>query len=147
MTSRAAVGRALHGLVSALTWGAPKMGFAYHSQRLQLWDDVPAQPSLITQEGDERHTQTTRGLPLRVWTYSLVIYHQAGRDDSAERPADMSGEILDALDTLFPSDNPDQLQTLGGMVHSAKIVGTVMKDDGALDGQAMIIVPVEVIVP
>lgn len=148
MTSlRQTVGRALHALVSSVEWGSPAQGFAYTTERMVLWDDVPGQPALITQSGDERWTQTTRGVPLRIWEYRLVIYHQAGRDTTVDRPADLGDLIMDALEAIMPSSDPDQRQTLGGLAHSVKIVGTVMKDDGALDGQAMIVVPVEVTVP
>lgn len=148
MTSeRSTVGQALHDLLCTAQWDSPARGWAYTSQRLQLWDDVPAQPSMITQEGDERFTQTTRGLPLRVWEYRVVIYQNAARDTSNPRPADENGLIMGALEALMPSDTPDQLQTLGGLVHSVKIVGTVLKDDGALDGQGMLVVPIEVMVP
>jgi hypothetical protein len=145
--TRTQVGRALHALVAGARWGDPQTGFAYTSQRLHLWDDVPAQPAMMTQEGDERWSQTTRGLPLRIWEYRLIIYHSAGRDTTVERPADESGAILDALEALFLSADPDRLQTLGGLVHSVKITGTILKDDGALDGQAMIVVPIDVTVP
>ena len=145
--SRSDVGRALHALVAGITWDSPARGFAYTSHRLQLWDDVPAQPAMMTQEGDEQWTQTTRGLPIRVWSYRIVVYHRTGADSSVERPADESSLILEALESAIPSLDPDLRQTLGGLVHSVKIVGTVMKDDGAMDGQAMLVVPVEITVP
>lgn len=144
---RRTVGQALHALVAGLTWDSPARGFAYTSQRLQLWDDVPAQPALMSQEGDERWTQTTRGLPIRVWEYRLVIYQRTGTDTSLARPADENDLIMGAIEDAIPSTDPDRNQTLGGLVHSVKIVGTVLKDDGSLDGQAMIVVPIEVIVP
>lgn len=146
MTDRRTVGRALHALLASAQWDG--RGFAYTSERLQLWDDVPAQPALMTQEGDERFTQTTRGVPLRVWEYRAVIYQRLGVDTSMERPADENDLIMGAIEELIPDGTtPDGNQTLGGLVHSVKIVGTVLKDDGALDGQAMIVVPIEVIVP
>ena len=145
---RRTVGRALHALLASATWDSPARGFAYTSERLQLWDDVPAQPALMTQEGDERHTQTTRGLPLRIWEYRVVVYQNLGRNSSLDRPADENDLIMGALESLLPDGTQADLnQTLGGLVHSVKIVGTVLKDDGALDGQAMIVVPIEVIVP
>ena len=55
--------------------------------------------------------------------------------------------ILDAVQALFPADDPDRVQTLGGLVHHCFISGKLFKDPGDLDGQALIIVPIKILVP
>ena len=77
---------------------------------------------------------------------SWLIYHDAGKDPEAT-PATQSNLILDAIQALFPADDPDNVQTLGGLVHYARISGKVFKDPGDLDGQALIIVPISILVP
>jgi len=148
VTDRRAIGRALHALLAGIVWDSPARGFAYTSERLQLWDDVPTQPAMMTQEGDERHTQTTRGMPLRILEYRVIVYQRTGVDTSLPRPADENDLIMGAIEEAIPDGSePDLNQTLGGLVHSVRISGTVLKDDGAMDGQAMIVVPIDVIVP
>ncbi len=146
MSSREDIFQALFALTETLAWGAPPQGLAYSARRVSLWSDLPAQPALCQAEHDETITQTTGLPPRRVFAASWLIYHDAGKDPTAV-PATQTNQILDAVQLLFPSDDPDHVQTLGGLVHHAYISGKVFKDSGDLDGQALIVVPIQIVGP
>jgi hypothetical protein len=56
--------------------------------------------------------------------------------------------VLDAVDAAFaPDDLSGEACTLGGLVIHAWIDGAVFKDAGDLDQQAMLIVPIKLLVP
>jgi hypothetical protein len=146
MPAREDVFEALFALTRGLLWGSPPRGFVHRSRRVALWGDLPAQPALCQAEHDEDITQVT-GLPsVTILSASWLIYHEAGKDPKSE-PTRESNLILDAVQALFPSGDPDAAQTLGGLVHHCFISGKVFKDPGDLDGQALIIVPIRILVP
>lgn len=144
--SREDVYQALFDLTADVTWGSPTRSFAHRARRVALWGDLPAQPALCQAEHDEDIAETT-GLPsVTTLSASWLIYHDAGKDPQAT-PASESNRILDAVQALFPTDDPDQVQTLGGLVHHCFISGKVFKDPGDLDGQALVIVPIRILAP
>ncbi len=137
--------QALFALASAVSWGDPPAGFAYASRRVRLYDDLPATPALCQAEHEEEVEQVA-GQPLRrrlsaAWT----VHHSTGDPDAI--PAVTNNLILDALDAALQPDGPDGCCTLGGLVAHAWIEGKVVKDPGDLDGRALMIVPVVVLVP
>lgn len=147
-SNRTQVGAAITALLQNVRWGTPERGFAYTSERLQTWDDCPAQPALYVVEGDERRTQVTNMGAVREWEYRVVVYQDTGRDTSLPRPATENDLILDALEARIEDvDTPDDRQTLGGLCHRARIDGPILKDSGDLDGQAMIVFSIWVMVP
>jgi hypothetical protein len=133
------------GLAGTLAWGDGQ-GLAYTSRRVRLWGDIPVQPALCQAEHDETVTEAT-GLPSKTTlSASWLIYHEAAKDPAAV-PTTQTNQILDAVQALFPAGDPDNVQTLGGLVHHAFINGKVFKDSGDLDGQALIIVPITLLIP
>jgi hypothetical protein len=62
------------------------------------------------------------------------------------RSAETSNAILDAIEAAFRPALPGARQTLGGLAYRAFIDGTIHKDNGDLDGQAMLIVPINAVV-
>ena len=137
---------ALFALTANLSWGSPPRAPAWSARRVKLWDDLPAQPALCQAEQDEDVAEVT-GLPSKTTlSASWLIYHNVGKDPAAT-PATETNLILDAVQALFPSGDPDHIQTLGGLVHHCFISGKVFKDSGDLDGQALIIVPIKILVP
>ncbi len=146
MAAREDVFQALFALTEAVQWGAPARGFAYQSRRVSLWSDLPAQPALCQAEHDEEIQEIT-GLP-SVTTYSAswLIYHDVGKDP-ASVPAQELNLILDAVQALFPAGDPDNVQTLDGLVHHCFVAGKLFKDPGDLDGQALLIVPIKILAP
>ncbi len=138
------------GQPGRITWGSGQT-LAYTSRRVRLWDSLPAQPALCQAEHDETYAQATRLPYKRVWTASWLIYHKAGSDPNAV-PTQTSNPLLDAVEVALqpaPTDPgfPEPRNTLGGLVHHCFISGKIFKDPGDLDGQALIIVPITMLVP
>lgn len=146
MTTREDIFQALFALTANLTWDQPARGLVYRSRRVKLWDDLPGQPALCQAEPGEDITELTR-LPSKT-TYSAnwLIYHDVGKSPDAV-PAIETNLILDAVQALFPVDDPERVQTLGGLVHHCFIAGRVIKDAGDLDGQALIVAPIKILAP
>jgi hypothetical protein len=146
MVPREDIFQALFALAANVAWGDPPAGFAYCSRRVKLWDDLPGQPALCQAEPSEDVVEVT-GLPSKITlSANWLIFHNAGKSPDAIA-ASQSNLILDAVQALFPSGDPDQVQTLGGLVRHCFISGKVMKDAGDLDGQALIVVPIRILVP
>jgi hypothetical protein len=143
--SRELIYQRLFALGAGLTW-AGGGSFLYTKRRVMTFANLPAQPALCQAEPDETISGST-GMPNKnVLGAAWFIYHQAGADPAAI-PATTSNAILDAIDLAFPSDPDVAPQTLGGLVHKAVIAGRVMKEHGDLEGQALLIVPIKILIP
>ncbi|HXP74621.1 MAG TPA: hypothetical protein VN823_10790 [Stellaceae bacterium] len=55
--------------------------------------------------------------------------------------------LLDAIETALAPDLVTNVQSLGGLVAHCWIAGKVETDEGVLGGQAVAIVPIEILVP
>ncbi len=145
MTARDPIFQALFALGAAAVWGDPACGFAYASRRVRLFDDLPATPALCQAEHEEEVEQAAGQPPRRRLYAAWTVHHATGDPDAV--PAVANNLILDALDTALAPDSPDGCCTLGGLVAHAWIEGKVLKDPGDLDGRALLVVPVVMLVP
>lgn len=144
--SRENVMTALMGLIAAAyPW---KLGPA---RRLRLWSDVPSvnRPACFLFEGgEERHSWSASAVPKRVLEIRLFIYLNA--KDQTMSGAPLINDVLDALEGAFALSGADLCigrNTLGGMVYHCRIDGKILKDPGDLDGDALVIVPIEIVLP
>ena len=121
-------------------------GFVTTSRKLKHWSDVGAseQPALFQAQKSETPAQST-GSPAE-WKLHLDLYLYA-QSVGADSPATILNPLLDAVCNLFEPENPVTNRcTLGGLVHYARIAGTIETDEGALGDQAVCIVPIEILV-
>lgn len=146
ISAREAALTGLRSLVSgAYAW---KTGPA---RRLKLWSDVSlsARPACYLFEGGEDvYMWTESARPRRVIEVRLFIYLSA--KDSAIVGSALLNEVMDALDSAFVPVGSDELvgrNTLGGTVYHCRIEGKVLKDPGDLDGDALLVVPVKMVLP
>lgn len=145
-TTREAAVAALQGVVAgAYPW---KLGPA---RRLKLWSDVPAamRPAcFIFEGGQELSSWSESAAPKRAMEAKLFVYLNA-RDPSVAGAA-LLNDVMDALDAALAPQGVDAAlgrNTLGGSVHCCRIEGKTLKDPGDLDGDALLIVPVKLILP
>ena len=143
--AREPIFQALFALAQGATWGAPATGFAYAARRVRLFDDLPATPALCQAEHEETVEQAAGQPPRRILSAAWIVHHSTGDPDAV--PATTNNLILDALDAALHPDSPDGCCTLGGLVAHAWIEGKVFKDPGDLDGRALMVVPVMLLVP
>jgi hypothetical protein len=144
-TSRDVAIEALIGLVaSAYPW---KSG---PSRKLKLWSDVPpaARPACFVFEGGlESYAWSEGAVPRRVIEPKLFVYLSAKGDTAG---AALLNGIMDTLDQAFALASADLglgRNTLSGAAYSCRIDGKVLKDPGDLDGDALLVVPVRIVLP
>ena len=74
----------------------------------------------------------------------FYVYGQA--PDELTAPATVLNPLLDAIEAALAPPASSNVQTLGGLVCHAWIAGKIETDEGALGGQAVAIVPIEILV-
>jgi hypothetical protein len=140
-----AIGALMNILANAYPW---KLGPA---RRLKLWGDVPAasRPACFLFEGgQETYSWSESALPKRVIEVRLFVYLSA-KDPSVAGSA-LINSVMDAFDVAFAVSGIDILggrNTLGGTVYNCRIDGKALKDPGDLDGDALLIVPIKLVLP
>jgi hypothetical protein len=146
MTSReSAIGALMNLVGNAYPWTFGPV------RRLKLWSDVStaSRPACFLFEGSqETYTWTESALPKRIIEVRLFIYLNA--KDPSIVGATLVNDVMDALDSAFVISGGDVIlgrNTLGGMVYNCRIDGKILKDPGDLDGDAILIVPVKLILP
>ncbi len=146
MTSRENALEALATLLaSSYDW---RMG---PSRRLKLWTDVSManRPACFIFEGGfETYSWSEGAIAKRVLEPKIFIYLNA--KDPNVNGASLLNKVMDALDAAFALSGDDLLtgrKTLGGLVSHCRIDGKLMKDPGDLDGDAVLIIPVKMILP
>lgn len=123
------------------------------SRRVQLFSDVPsaAQPACFQSEHTSTEGQTTN-LPYKTTLEAnWIIYHTTGKDKNTIPAIENNLIIKGVRLALEPrTDDPgflDKRNTLGGLVHHCFISGRIFRDPGDIDDQAMIVVPIKLLVP
>lgn len=120
-------------------------------RRLKLWSDVPSmsRPACFFFEGGQETYSWTEGAARkRAIDVKLFVYLNA--KDPSVVGASLLNEVMDALDGAFAVSGADLAigrNTLGGAVYHCRIDGKALKDPGDLDGDALLIVPVKLILP
>ena len=139
---------AIYEALFALVAGAAS--FATTSRRLRHWTDVPAaeQPALFLVQKSEL-AKTKRGQPSE-WTLSVDLYVYCQAPDELTAPSTVLNPLLDAIVAALAPQGLDlaaNVQTLGGLVSHCWIAGKIETDEGALGGQAVAIIPIELTWP
>lgn len=127
--------------------------FITRERRIRLFSDVPSaeQPWLGQAEHGERSSQTSGQPYSRVWAAKWMIYHQDAKLREAI-PTITNNRIISALELAMQPSVTDpgyfeNRNTLSGRVYHCYIDGEIFKDPGDIDGQALIIVPISILVP
>lgn len=123
------------------------------SRRVKLFSDVPSssQPACFQAEHGSTEGQVT-GMPYKtILEANWIIYHSVGKDKNAI-PTIENNLILKGIRLALrprPTDIGfrDDRNTLGGLVHHCFISGRIFRDPGDIDDQAMIVVPIKLLVP
>jgi len=122
-------------------------GINLKARRLRHWADVPdsQQPALFMLQRNETPLQVTN-MPPR-WKLNVELYLYAKTQDINEAPSAILNPIIDYVDRALAPINGMENQTLGGLVHYCRISGALQTDEGLLGDQAVVIIPVEIMVP
>ena len=143
-TREPAVAALLARLAAAHPWAAAP------SRRLKLWSDVPAamRPACFLHEGGAETYADAAGTPKRTLAVRLFVYADA--HDPGLPGAAVLNAIMDALDGALTPNGADAALgrcTLGGTAWRCGIEGSVLKDPGDLDGDALLVVPISIMLP
>lgn len=122
-------------------------GFRTTSRRLRMPNDVAAQPALFLRNESEDVSPRSARMPMRLtMRCEAWIYSRAGTAADAVPGATLN-HILDAITRVLEPLPGRELQTLGGLAHHCWIEGQVELHPGDLDGQALAIIPISILVP
>ncbi len=122
--------------------------FATASRRLRHWSNVePAEQPALFQVQKRETAKSLEGSPAQ-WRAEVDVYVYCQAPDDETAPAIVLNPLLDALEAaLLPAgaDLASGTQSLGGLVKHCWIAGAIETDEGALGGQAVAIVPIEIL--
>lgn len=126
-------------------------GFNSYSRRLKMWTQVPteSQPALFLVEHSESRLTSLRGTPGRLQLLANIWIMLKTTDPEIIGGTELNN-LLDAIETTIETSGVDpkvNVQTLGGLVNRCWVNGTVIKDPGDIDGQALAIMPVNILMP
>ncbi len=123
------------------------------NRRSKLFADVAAgqQPAIFQWEHGEQIAQKTKMPYRRMWYAKWLVYQITASDDAVAGGIE-NNMILDALQAAIaprPTDPGfnDERNTLGGLVWHCFFDGEIFKDPGDIDAQAMMVIPVTMLVP
>ena len=122
--------------------------FKEASRRVKLVQEVAHFPALfVVSVGNAYLKREIRGIPpKRIIDAQAWIYTDAGRNPEAI-PESVLNALLDDIDTAMAPNPVSEVQTLNGQVSHAWIEGEIEIYPGVLDGVAMAIVPIKILVP
>ena len=141
---REAVYAALFSLLAATS------GIKTSSRRLKMWTEVapPDQPALFMVQRHESSKVTTRVPTIHELYVDIILYgNNGGQDQSSTAPMSILNPIVDAIEAKLLPGAGSMDQTLGGLVERCRIDGDIQTDEGALGDQAVVIIPVTILVP
>lgn len=145
MNRNAAV-EALKALVTGVwAWKTPP------SRRLKLFGDVPPSQrpcAFLFEGGDESYAWQSGAIPRRKIEVKVFVYIDA-KDPTTIGSAQLN-DIMDAFDAAMAPTGADFAlgrNTLAGTNYLARITGRPVKVPGDLDGDGLLIVPIEIDLP
>lgn len=124
--------------------------WGYTSQYPKIWDEIDAvnQPALILHRGPQTAEQKVRfGITKWHWTANVWIYFRT--DNLKTRttyPDQLTDQFIDNFEQFFQTDTANGLFSLGGVCYHCWIDGTIIFDSGINDNQAVLLIPLSIIV-
>ncbi|MGA7887724.1 MAG: hypothetical protein WCA44_18465 [Acidobacteriaceae bacterium] len=139
--NREAIFEALFALVRGLPL------FVTTSRRARLAKDVSAdeQPALFLEETPgEVVKYQSEVMPPKFYLYADLGFYARIPEDLTTPPGSVLNPLLDAVCAALAPGPSQERQTLGGLVYNCRINGKILKEEGLLDGQAAVVVPLEI---
>lgn len=122
-------------------------GVKTSGRRLKFATDVSEQPALFLDDRGTEYDAHPTGLgPKRHMMADVWLYTNGGKNPDAV-PATELNNMIDAIETALDPSPVTNTQTLGGLVVHCWIEGRPEFYSGHLDGQAIAVIPVKILVP
>lgn len=155
--TRAAIKAALLAQIQSATFPNPVNGQSTwvmqdNPRRLKLFDviDPSAQPCFFLVQHREGYLQSGVGtlarryLDMGVWCYATA-------NADSDIGDDMLDSMMEGIENCLVVDNPQRNEvTLGGLCYWCRIVredNMFIRDPGDINGQALLIVPIRILIP
>jgi hypothetical protein len=136
--------------LSTLTSGVSPL-FMYATRNLFLWEKAAPEdmPAILQTQRTEAVTKVRGRPPIWELKVNVFVYVYTGNlGDSSVVPSTLLNPLIDAItDALSPDDLSNEAYTLGGLVSSCYIDGTLETFEGNLGNEAMVIIPITMTVP
>lgn len=118
----------------------------HHSQLPSGAASCPA--IFLDQNPGEEHVRRGKGIPvIRTLKCHFVMYFNSA-DSALSLPATLCNTGLDAIDeAINQPGNPQNVQTLGGLVDHVYTEGSVVIAEGLLQGFSIVLVPITIVIP
>jgi hypothetical protein len=122
-------------------------GFLTTGRRFKHWSEVPDQPALFLRAKKEELEYPSTVFQQQTIRAEAWIYSNDGKDPDVV-PETLLNNLLDAVQAAMAPDNRStNTFTLGGLVYWCRLSGEIEKDSGDVDGQAIAVADIEIIVP
>lgn len=123
-------------------------------RKVRIFADVPdtERPYICQSEPGTEYGQMT-GMPYKAtMMVNWILYHSFGKNNRKDLGTVENNVIEEGiLNALAPKTTDpgfyERRNTLGGLVHHCFVSGRVFKEAGDIDGDAMMIVPIKILVP
>ena len=131
----------------ALLQGAA--GFNHFGRRVLQTIDVPDQPALFVRKHTEEYLpRKALGIPaITVLDIDIFIYWRPDDISPDVAPETVGNTLIDAVEAVLQPLPGQKAQTLGGLVQHVWIEGKVLQQNGDIYKQAVVIIPVKIMVP
>jgi hypothetical protein len=147
--TRCEVFNALFNLLQTLPPPSGSKSWKTVSQTVLEFDEVPAanQPAIILVRGPQNFTLKAVGTTKLHWRCFFLIYFRVDNQKTSSNryPDQITDPIMDSIEQLFTPVMFNQYFTLGGLVQNCWLDGNAVADPGVVDGQAIIFVPISII--
>ena len=147
LLTRNRIFKALLALADNAAWNGQGFKSRARKYRDPMDFDPSELPALIQIEPTEQPAATS-GMPYkRTFHCVWLIYFATDVSDATDIGAELMSDILDAIQGVIAPPGPDDMQTLGGLVHNVTISDMIYKVAGDDTGAGMIVVPLQIIAP
>lgn len=153
----AQIKNALFALAQGVTFTSPINGattWKTSSRRLRLWANVDPseQPAMFMVQHREGYMQSGVGrLTKRYLDMGFYCYASSGDPSTGIIGDDLLDLMLSGLEAALAPDDPQRVElTLKGLVFWVRIMRTdnlFIRDPGDIDGQALLVLPVRILLP
>lgn len=157
LVPRETIYRALFDLMGATKINGDP-AFVYTSRKLRTTDDITSlrQPALLMSQMSQIVIRKERGMPpIHEWPVTFFMLFRPGdlmtpvADDEEQYADTIINNYLDAfenqLEPAVLAHASNGCQTLGGLVKDVRMEGVVVTNNGLLDNQAVVEIPVKIL--
>lgn len=148
--ARETIAAALYAKVNASVGAVVGLVTSSRALRTPMQVTPEQKPALFQTQLTEPYEHTFNAMlalpPKRTMKFAFLLYTADGQEPSVI-PATQLNNMVNAVEAALVPDATTGESTLGGLVASARIDGTIEYVEGLIDGSSMAYVPISVLLP